>query len=44
MLVTLALAVGMTAQHFWNILLTNYDGKTGSYQALIKMNEIIYRV
>ncbi|MCU0543422.1 MAG: SAVED domain-containing protein [Oscillatoriaceae cyanobacterium Prado104] len=41
--VSLAIAVGMTAQHFWNILLTNYDGKTGSYQDLIKMNEIIYR-
>jgi len=41
--VSLALAVGRTTQHFWNILLTNYDSKTGSYQDLIKMNEFIYR-
>jgi SMODS-associated and fused to various effectors sensor domain len=41
--VTLALAVGMTTQHFWNILLTNYNSQTGSYQDLIKMNEVIYR-
>jgi SMODS-associated and fused to various effectors sensor domain len=41
--ISLALAVGMTAQHFWNILLTNYDSKTGSYEDLIKMNEVIYR-
>lgn len=41
--VSLAIAVGMTVQHFWNIQLTNYDSQTGSYQNLIKMNEIIYR-
>jgi len=41
--VSLAIAVGMTTQHFWNIQLTNYDGKTGTYQDLIKMNEITYR-
>ncbi len=41
--VTLALAVGMTTQHFWNILLTNYNSQTGSYQDLIKMNDVIYR-
>ncbi|PSB53926.1 hypothetical protein C7B67_01000 [filamentous cyanobacterium Phorm 6] len=41
--VSLAIAVGMTTQHFWSILLTNYDGKTGGYQDLIKMNEVIYR-
>ena len=41
--VTLAIAVGMTTQHFWNILLTNYDSQTGSYQDLIKMNDVIYR-
>lgn len=40
--VTLAIAVGMTTQHFWNIQLTNYDSKTGGYKDLIKMNEVIY--
>jgi hypothetical protein len=42
--VSLAIAVGMTMQHFWNVQLTNYDPKMGTYQDLIKMNEIIYRV
>ena len=41
--VNLAIAVGMATQHFWNILLTNYDSKTGEYKDLIKMNEITYR-
>lgn len=40
--VSLALAVGMTTQHFWNIQLTNYNSQTG-YEDLIKMNEVIYR-
>lgn len=40
--VSLAIAVGMTTQHFWNILLTNYDSQTGGYKNLIKMNEVIY--
>ncbi|SKB13808.1 conserved membrane hypothetical protein [Planktothrix sp. PCC 11201] len=38
--VTLAIAVGMTTQNFWNIVLTNYDGKTGTYQDLIRMNDM----
>jgi hypothetical protein len=41
--VNLGVAVGMTTQHFWPILLTNYDEKTGRYKDLIKMNEITYR-
>ncbi len=41
--VSLGLAVGMTAQHFWNIQLTNYDSQTRSYEDLIKMNDVIYR-
>ena len=41
--VSLAVAVGMTIQHFWDVQLTNYDGKAGTYQNLIKMNEITYR-
>ncbi|WP_249071861.1 SAVED domain-containing protein [Argonema antarcticum] len=41
--VNLAVAVGMATQHFWNILLTNYDSKTGKYEDLIKMNEVTYR-
>lgn len=41
--VNLAVAVGMATQHFWNILLTNYEGKTGEYKDLIKMNEVTYR-
>jgi hypothetical protein len=38
----LAIAVGMTIQNFWNIQLTNYDGQTGQYLDLIKMNDIKY--
>ncbi len=41
--VNLAIAVGMATQHFWNILLTNYEGKTGEYKDFIKMNEVTYR-
>ncbi|MFB2875676.1 SAVED domain-containing protein [Floridanema aerugineum] len=41
--VSLAIAVGMTIQHFWNVKLTNYDPKTETYADLIKMNEIIYQ-
>lgn len=41
--VSLAVAVGMATQNFWNIQLTNYEKHTGNYENLIKMNEITYR-
>jgi predicted DNA binding CopG/RHH family protein len=40
--VSLAIAMGMAIQHFWNIQLTNYDSQTGTYRDLMKINEIIY--
>lgn len=39
---TLAIAVGIATQNYWNIMLTNYDSKTSSYQDLIKLNDIRY--
>lgn len=40
--VALAIAIGIATQNYWNILLTNYDSKTSSYQPLVKLNQIHY--
>ena len=41
--VSLAIAVGIAAQNYWNIMLTNYDSATNTYRDLIKLNQIRYR-
>jgi hypothetical protein len=40
--VTLAVTVGIAAQNYWNILLTNYESSTGTYENLLKLNQVRY--
>lgn len=40
--VALAIAVGMAAQNYWPILLTNYDKATNRYRDLMRLNELTY--
>lgn len=40
--VSLGIAMGMAIGKYWNVVLTNYNPKTGQYKVLIKMNEVEY--
>lgn len=40
--VALAIVLGMALQNYWNIILTNYDKTTNTYQNVIKTNKVTY--
>lgn len=40
--VALAVALGCALQNYWNIMLTNYESENGTYQNLMRMNELRY--
>ncbi len=40
--VALGILLGMAAQNYWNVMLTNYDSQSSTYKDVVRLNEVVY--